>query len=287
MARVSFVEQVVRVGAALAWILLFAAVGLGVTIALSWLVPGVGGQAWWLARNGLYQLVGFLVATWVVGRRLNRYDWDRMGWRPPPPGSWSGQWLKGAGLGAGMAAVAIALSVVAVGAAVQLTPNRAAFLPVAGPLAVGVLAAALSEELMFRGYPLRRLSDGVGPVTAVALLAVGFGAAHLGNPSVAAFGAVNIALAAVWLSVAFFAGGLALAWGLHFGWNATLGLVFDAPVSGWTFDVPGVDYLPGRHAWLDGGSFGPEGGLVGTLVFLAGTLLIAGTRLRRPVERPA
>jgi hypothetical protein len=105
----------------------------------------------------------------------------------------------------------------------------------------------------------------------------------LNNPEVGTLGVVNIALAAVWFAAAFFsAGGMALAWGLHFGWNATLGLVFDAPVSGFRFDVPGIDYLPGAHAWLDGGRFGPEGGLVGTLAVLGGLALVLGGRIRQP-----
>jgi len=47
-----------------------------------------------------------------------------------------------------------------------------------------------------------------------------------------------------------------------------LSLGFDAPVSGFAFDVPGVDYFPGAHAWVDGGRFGPEGGVIGTLVII-------------------
>jgi hypothetical protein len=118
---------------------------------------------------------------------------------------------------------------------------------------------------------------------ATALLGVGFGVAHLGNPNVTPLGAVNIGIAAVWLAVAFFsAGGMPLAWGLHVGWNAGLGLGFEAPVSGLTFDLPLVDYAPGRHAWIDGGAFGPEGWLVGTLLFTAGTAALLAARRRRP-----
>jgi len=57
--------------------------------------------------------------------------------------------------------------------------------------------------------------------------------------------------------------------------------VFDAPVSGESFYVPAVQYAPGVHAWVDGGPFGPEGGLVGTLVFVAGALVVIGARARQ------
>jgi hypothetical protein len=101
------------------------------------------------------------------------------------------------------------------------------------------------------------------------------------NPQIGVLATINIALAAVWLAAAFFStGGMALAWGLHFGWNAALGLGFDAPVSGFAFDVPGVDYFPGAHAWVDGGRFGPEGGVIGTLVVLGGVAAVLGRRAR-------
>ena len=276
MARVSFVAWLKQVGSAVLWLLLFMVVGIGVTLGLSGTAPAAGGGMWWLARNGVSQLVGFLVATWLVGSLANRYSWDRMGWRAPRV--LPRHFLRGLALGVGMALVAVLLAVVLGGAALRLT-GTAGFLGVAGPLAIGLCAAALSEELIFRGYPLRRLADAIGPVAAIAILAIGFGGSHLGNPEAGVLGTINIALAAVWLAVAFFStGGMALAWGLHFGWNATLSLGFDAPVSGFAFDVPGMDYFPGAHAWIDGGRFGPEGGVIGTLVILGGVAAVLGRR---------
>jgi membrane protease YdiL (CAAX protease family) len=280
MARDSFVGRLRSVGVALAWLVLFAAVGIGTTILLSGSVPAFGGRPWWLARNALYQLAGFLTATWLVGRVANGYGWERIGWRSPRTLPW--HFLRGVALGAAMAGGAILLGVLADGAAVRLTEGGG-FAAVAGPLAVGLLAAALSEELMFRGYPLRRLADALGPGLAVAVLALAFGAAHLANPDAGVVSTVNIVLAAVWLAAAFFStGGMALAWGLHFGWNAGLSLLFDAPVSGIAFDVPGVDYVPGHHAWIDGGPFGPEGGVIGTLVLVAGVAFVLGRGVRAP-----
>jgi hypothetical protein len=114
---------------------------------------------------------------------------------------------------------------------------------------------------------------------------IAFTVAHLGNANVGPIGVGNIALAGVWLSFAFFSpGGMPLAWGLHFGWNAGLGLVFDAPVSGHRLAVPAVDYAPGRHPWVDGGAFGPEGGFVATIVLVAGTLAVLGSRFKQPKD---
>ena len=282
MARVSFLApaKLRDIGRAILWLALFAVVGIGVTVVLSNAVPGVGGPRWALARGGLYELAGFSLATWMVGRIANRYTWERMGWRSRR--MLPRHFLRGLGFGAAMAAVAVLLGVLVDGAALSLSTVQG-FPAVAGPLLLGLCAAALSEELMWRGYPLRRLADAVGPWTATLLLAVGFGAAHLANEGMNLLSTVNIVVAGLWLGVAFFSrGGMALAWGLHLGWNAGLSLVFDAPVSGQAFDVPGMDYTPGAHAWLDGGQFGPEGGLLGTLVFACGVLLLLGREIRRP-----
>jgi len=274
-------DQLKSLGIALLWLALFAAVGLGVTIGLGAAVPRLGGPLWWLARDGTFRLLGFAVATWVVGRLLDRHNWSRLGWRAPRTFPW--RFLYGVLLGTGMAAVAVLLAVVANRATVHLSTGGNSWF-VALPIGVGLLTAALSEELMFRGYPLRRLADATGPGTAIIMLAVAFSAAHLANPNVDLLSIVNIALAAVWLGVAFFSnGGMPLAWGLHFGWNAGLSLVFDAPVSGIVFNMPGA-YTPGAHMWLDGGSFGPEGGVIGTLVFLLGSVLVLGRGIRRPAD---
>jgi len=281
MARVSF-EDVKRVGIALAWILLYAAIGVGITIGIAELVPGWGGQRWFVLRSGAFEVIGFLATTIVVGHLLNKYSWDRMGWHTQPGGLMP-RLLRGIGLGALMAMLAIGLAFVIDRATVRLTGDWSMWPRVVGPLALGLLLAALGEELMFRGYPLRRLADAIGAVPAMLILAVLFGFAHARNPNATFFSTVNVALAAIWLSFAFFsAGGMALAWGLHFGWNAGLAILFDAPVSGFAFQVPAVEYTPGRHPWVDGGPFGPEGGIVTTLVLIAGTLAVIGARWKQP-----
>ncbi len=281
MARVSF-EDVKRVGIALAWVVLYAAIGLGLTIWISNLVPGWGGGRWYVFRNGAYEVIGFVVATVVVGKLLNKCSWDRMGWHTQP-GGLAPRLLRGVGLGALMAMLAIGLAFVIDRATVHLTGDWSVWPRVVFPLGLGLVLAALGEELMFRGYPLRRLADAIGALPAMLILALLFGIVHAKNPNATFFSTVNVALAAVWLSFGFFsAGGMALAWGLHFGWNAGLAILFDAPVSGYMFEVPAVEYTPGRHPWVDGGAFGPEGGVITTLVLIAGTLAVIGARWKQP-----
>jgi membrane protease YdiL (CAAX protease family) len=173
-----------------------------------------------------------------------------------------------------MAAVAL-VTAVAVGSARLSTTGESmeAYVQSAVPLLGLLLVAALAEELLFRGYPLTRLSVTFGKVPASLGLAALFALAHLGNPETSAIGLVNIGLASLVLSAAFFTpGGLPAAWGLHLGWNAGLGLGADAPVSGVQLGLPALEFASGEPSWLTGGGFGPEGGILSSLV-MAGALM--------------
>jgi membrane protease YdiL (CAAX protease family) len=281
MARVSL-EDARKVAIAVGWVLLFAVIGFGVTIAVAAMVPGWGGQRWFVVRTGAYEVIGLGLATIVVGQLMNKYSWDRMGWHTEHGGLMP-RLFRGIGLGGLMAMLAIGLAFVIDRATVRITGDWSAWPGVVVPLGIGLLLAALGEELGFRGYPLRRLADAIGPTPAMLILAVLFGLAHAKNPDATFLSIVNVSLAAVWLSFAFFSpGGMALAWGAHFGWNAGLAILFDAPVSGYGFHVPAVQYTPGDHHWIDGGPFGPEGGIVTTIVVIAGTLAVLGGRWRQP-----
>jgi membrane protease YdiL (CAAX protease family) len=286
VARVSFqevAERAKQLAIALAWIVAFVAVGIAGSALLNALNPVPATSPWWLAANSGGQAIGFLLATWLVGLRLNKHSWDQMGWHTGGGEGLRGRIARGVALGAVMAVIAIGLSFIGSRATVHLTGDWSRWLALAPPLAVGLVLAALTEELVFRGYPLRRLTDAVGPWVAMTLLVVPFGLLHLKNPHATFFSGVNVMLAGVWLSFAFFShGGMGYAWGLHFGWNAGLATLFDAPVSGYEFHVPAVEYTQGQRAWVDGGAFGPEGGLVATIVLIAGTLAVIGSRFTQP-----
>jgi membrane protease YdiL (CAAX protease family) len=138
-------------------------------------------------------------------------------------------------------------------------------------LATAVLTgAAAFEEIVFRGYPLQVLMRGMGAWPAILLMSVLFGILHAGNPNASALGIINTILAGIWLSAAYLkTRSLWFPYGLHLGWNAGLGLVLGLSLSGldlaslWTTNVNGLELLVG-------GGYGPEGGIVGTLSFVAG-----------------
>lgn len=277
----SFGTRAASVALALAWIAFYVVVGAALGWVLLKINPVSPKSPWYEASRVVALAVAFCGATWVVGVRVLEQSWTHWGWRGRR--SLANDFPAGVGLGALLAALAVGLAFVTNRASVRLTGDWGAYWDALGPLAVFLLGAALFEELMFRGLPLQRLADAVGPRAAVAAVAVVFAAAHVANPHASALGMINIALAAVLLSFGFFSpGGIMFAWGLHFGWNAGLGLLFDAPVSGQRMLVPAVEYAPGRHGWVDGGTFGPEGGLVATIVLIAGITAVLGRRVTQP-----
>lgn len=254
----------------------FYALYTAVAIAVDWgqgLIARPGG--WWrMSGRGLLGLaVPPLVAAGLVYGGiiwLARRPPATWGGRPAPESVRGG--ARGLAWGIGLAVLTVGLCL-AGGAELLVRPAPdESYWVVAAPLAVGLVLAAVLEEMLFRGFPLARLAEGMGPAAASVLLTVGFVAVHGGNPSVSGVGLVNIGLASLLLCAAFFApGGLATAVGLHLGWNAALALGADAPVSGLRFGLPALEFAPGPRPWWTGGGFGPEGGLAATLV-LGGAL---------------
>jgi hypothetical protein len=81
---------------------------------------------------------------------------------------------------------------------------------------------------------------------------------------------VSTVLVGVLLALAYLrTRALWLPWGIHWGWNATLGLVFGLPVSGLDFSVL-VDATVQGPEWLTGGAYGLEASALGTAVILLG-----------------
>jgi hypothetical protein len=247
----------------------FYAVTAVVAQALGFIVPPRWGHevSGIIAPITLQLVVGALSADslwWLAGWR----SWKEMGWPGLAPGL--GGFGRGLCLGLAMALAALLLEITVGGARLALTGETIAIYGRSAVTLIGALAvAALSEELLFRGFPLVRLADVMGPVGASLLLALGFAGLHGVNPGVTLLGLVNVAVASLSLSAIFFRlGGMPAAWGAHLGWNAGLGAGVDAPVSGIAFHVPGIEYSASGPAWITGGTFGPEGGVIGTLVMV-------------------
>jgi hypothetical protein len=131
--------------------------------------------------------------------------------------------------------------------------------------------AAMGEELMFRGYPFQRLLEATGPVIAVVIMSFLFAIAHGGNPHASRLAMVNTFAIGTLLCIAYLrTRALWMPWGIHFAWNAVLGLVFGLPVSGLTDFAVVVKARASGPRWITGGAYGIEGSVVGTIVIVLG-----------------
>ena len=194
-------------------------------------------------------------------------------------------WFRQTFTGALLGFVLIFLAVIAIAiffhyqiVRMLLTPRTAALPAV---VTVSVLAGAMAEELSFRGYPFQRLVEGIGKTGAVIVLSIFFGAVHLMNPHVSDNRAVeifafsNTVLIGIVLAVAYLrTRALWFSWGLHFSWNFTMGVIFGMPVSGLNDFSVLVRARARGPDWLLGGSYGLEGGLLGTLLALLGLIYV-------------
>jgi len=220
------------------------------------------------AQSVLTLLAAAALASWVFQVKVSRRPFTALG-------------LPGGVVAIRQVLAGTALGVVLIGAVVvvfaatgwvswALEPGLGSFL-VAGLKLTGLLlAAAFVEELLFRGYPFQILEGRFGPVVAVLGTSAAFGAMHSWNPNAAPLPLVNITLAGVLLGVAYFrTRSLWFATGVHLGWNLVMALS-DLSVSGLELGMPGIEpTLRGPDIWT-GGTFGPEGGLLVSVVSLIG-----------------
>ncbi|MFJ2089677.1 lysostaphin resistance A-like protein [Streptomyces sp. NPDC087901] len=231
-------------------------------------VAAVEGNPWLTLILGLLTAVlAVPVYRWVVGRTEHR---------PVTELSREG---AGAGLGRG-----VLIGVALFGAVIA----NIAFLgdyevdglgSVSG--AVGLLgfmaAAAVTEELLFRGVLFRLIEERAGTWIALTVTGVLFGLVHLLNPDADLWGAIAIAIEAGGMLAAAYAATrkLWLPIGVHFGWNFAASGIFSTEVSGNDTQQGILDAATSGPQLITGGVFGPEGsvysvafGVVLTAVFM-------------------
>jgi membrane protease YdiL (CAAX protease family) len=189
------------------------------------------------------------------------------------------------GLGFGVAMVSLVVAVVAtVG---QARFHYAGMHPEALAVTFWSLAsAAMVEEITFRGYPLHRLMEAAGTLLAVAVTSCLFGLAHLRNPHATWWGVANTVEIGVLLGLAYVrTRSLWLPWGIHFGWNAALGMGYGLVVSGYPdFSNAVVGSLQGPR-WLTGGAYGIEASLTATAVNLVAIVVLLLLVKQRPAPQ--
>lgn len=210
-------------------------------------------------------LLTFVFARWFDDRSLVSVGLQ--------PGRRSAMELL-AGIFWGMAATGAVTAILAMSGAVEVTKAAPAGSGLAKSLVLGAILYVLVgafEEIQMRGYPLQALLRDHRPVVAITIVSAVFAALHIPNSNFSGLAGANTFLAGVWLGLAYTrTGRLWLPIGIHTGWNFAMGSLFGFAVSGnrqLTFS-PLVS-TPHDPVWLSGGDYGPEGGVVATIVLAA------------------
>lgn len=192
----------------------------------------------------------------------------------PLTSGWARQFALGCGIG--LLLVLMAVIPIAVLGSVRFRVIVNTFNMARVAIVLGVLiAGALAEELMFRGYPFQRLVEGIGATGAIGVFSVLFGVVHLSNPGATVWELVNTVAIGILLAIAYLrTKALWLPWGIHFAWNAMLGLVLGLPVSGLRLFNVAVHATAVGPKWLTGGSYGIEASASGALAVVAGLVIV-------------
>ncbi len=143
----------------------------------------------------------------------------------------------------------------------------------------GWLVQGPAEELIFRGWVLPVVSARYTLWAGIFLSSLMFATAHALNPGVSWLAILNLLLFGLFTALyALSEEGVWGVFGIHAVWNWVQGNIFGLEVSG--SPLPGVSLFVIRETGPDiwtGGAFGPEGGLIVTLIlgiFIGGVLFL-------------
>jgi len=216
-------------------------------------------------RGGL--LVVALGVGYLCAHFLEELPWRSLG------ASFHRGWFRDFIIGSvlGFATLVVAVVIAIIGRGLRFSVNDADWTAIVRSMigsAAILIVAAFAEEALFRGYALQTLTRAKLAWLGVALTLVLFGIAHLTNPNVVpGFTFTNTAIAGLWFAIAYLrTRSLWLPLGLHWSWNWALGWFFGLPVSGLKLaSHPLLKASDTGPIWLNGGSYGIEGGIASTI----------------------
>jgi len=153
-----------------------------------------------------------------------------------------------------------------------IKPNFSSSILIGIPLFILV---AISEETICRGYILNILNQMEKPWLSVVMSSAIFAVMHIANPNAKLVGILNIFLVGLLFSFMYIrTKSLWMPIGYHFTWNYFQGNIFGFPVSGQT-QQSGIYIIKSiKENIFTGGAFGPEGGILTSIVIIAGMIFV-------------
>ena len=217
-------------------------------------------------------VVGFHVLDWIA----TRGQFEQQILPLPRRVTASAEWRVGAAVGWGLSLATLLPLLLSAHLHARLNLQVRSVVPILIAFAT-MLVASLAEEVIFRGFPFRRLIEAVGPSWAALLLSLLFAAVLvLANPpGNMGLSLLNETLFGVLLALAWLrTHGLWIGWGLHFAYRAITAVVFGLPVAGLGVFGSLADTFATGPRWLSGGVFGLDAALFTAPVLLGGILAL-------------
>ncbi len=149
----------------------------------------------------------------------------------------------------------------------------------------GFIIQGASEEVVVRGWMLPVMSRHYRVSTAIILSSVFFGFLHILNPNISVLSIINLILYGIFASLySLNDGGL---WGIfaqHSIWNWFMGNILGLPVSGMIFgNASLIETKLTGPAWITGGNFGPEGGLIVTFILSVSIIILIRMLIKKGI----
>ncbi|MCA1596484.1 MAG: CPBP family intramembrane metalloprotease [Chloroflexi bacterium] len=139
-------------------------------------------------------------------------------------------------------------------------------------MAVVFLGVGAAEEFLFRGIVLQRIVPPLSPGAAAVVSSLVFAGVHISNPGENLIGIVQVFVAGLLFAVIVLrTGNLWMAIGLHAAWDWSQNFLYSTPDSGIVLPHGLLHTSISGPVWLSGGSVGPEGSVVATVVLLLAT----------------
>lgn len=140
---------------------------------------------------------------------------------------------------------------------------------------IAFIAVGFGEEIFGRAYCMSVLKQTRNKYIVLGISAAVFAAMHLGNNGINFLALINLFLVGILFGYMFMkSGNVWMPIGFHITWNYFQGYILGFQVSG--NEVNGIYQLQNSiNSYINGGTFGPEGGIVVTLILII-TFFIVG-----------
>ncbi len=226
--------------------------------------------------NSLFLLflvvVGFQMLDWVSTRWASRHDVLAL----PKRETMRREWGTGVAIGWGLALAAV-LPALVIGRYHAVLNRGPGVLQGVLATAATLLAAALAEEVVFRGYPFQRLVQAVGASWGSMIMSLLFAAVLVGfePPRNVGLAILDGTLFGLVLAICCLrTRALWVGWGLHFGYRAVMAVVLGLPIVGRNEFGSVMDGAVGSPRWLSGGGFGLDAAFFTGIVMLVGITVV-------------